>query len=381
MRGHGIRMINSQPIQLSSRNRYYWVDWLRFISAFTVLLVHSRGTVFSSYGELLQEDKNLVILIFYFLTRIGDEAVIVFFVLSGFLVGGKLIEKAQNNTLDINLYIVDRSVRILLPLAPALLLTLIINHTRNLDIEPDTFILNLLSLQGVATHVYGGNAPLWSLAYEVWFYILAGAMYTYYKNPNILTLCLIIFTLSLCAKLQSIYLFCWLIGALVFNLRNISHKISILSYLSVFYAILCIQLGSNSMSLPTKVQQLSYFILPIEYARILLSFGMAIIIKRIINIRPSKKLTLELEDFGTTLASLSYTLYLTHYPILMWYRDIAEPFRTINLKTILIYITINIICLLIAWIMWYFFERHTAQVKRLLHQRLKPNIKLTRLKN
>lgn len=47
---------------------------------------------------------------------------LVFFVLSGFFVGGRAIEKCRKGTFCIKSYAVDRFVRIMLPLLSALLL-------------------------------------------------------------------------------------------------------------------------------------------------------------------------------------------------------------------------------------------------------------------
>jgi peptidoglycan/LPS O-acetylase OafA/YrhL len=57
--------------------------------------------------------------IFFAATRLGGEAVLLFFVLSGFLVGGRIIRRAKSRTFSLKDYSVDRCSRILLPLIPA----------------------------------------------------------------------------------------------------------------------------------------------------------------------------------------------------------------------------------------------------------------------
>ena len=49
---------------------------------------HARSLVFVDYGEL--QSPGLWAKGFYFLTGFGHEAVMVFFVISGYLVGGKV---------------------------------------------------------------------------------------------------------------------------------------------------------------------------------------------------------------------------------------------------------------------------------------------------
>ena len=62
---------------------------LNFASLFSALLVflhHFRNHLFESYD--LVENKTILVKIFYFFTLFGHEAVIIFFILSGFFVGG-----------------------------------------------------------------------------------------------------------------------------------------------------------------------------------------------------------------------------------------------------------------------------------------------------
>jgi peptidoglycan/LPS O-acetylase OafA/YrhL len=120
------------------------------------------------------------------LTAFGQEAVIVFFVLSGFVVALAQERTAQPGFAA---YIRRRAVRIfpiyLLAIALAALLA---------DSNPDprvrtdlpTLIGNLFQLQdisslkpGVGVDVFGGNFPLWSLSYEWWFYLGFYALWRY----------------------------------------------------------------------------------------------------------------------------------------------------------------------------------------------------------
>lgn len=95
---------------------YYWLDLLRFLAAFAVLGCHFRGALFVEYANLTHEYQNPVVFLFYFLTRFGFEAVLVFFVLSGFLVGGKVIQRLVEGSFKARDYAIDRFVRIMLPL-------------------------------------------------------------------------------------------------------------------------------------------------------------------------------------------------------------------------------------------------------------------------
>ena len=57
------------------------LDLLRFVAAAAVALGHIRAATFGAYGALSVDDKSPAAAAFYALTRLGGEAVIVFFVL------------------------------------------------------------------------------------------------------------------------------------------------------------------------------------------------------------------------------------------------------------------------------------------------------------
>lgn len=97
------------------KNHFYWLDALRFIAAFMVLFSHTRNDFFLPWGELPSEQHNPISFVFYFLGRLGHEAVIVFFVLSGFLVGGRGFERIQKGNFRIANYLIDRFSRIYPP--------------------------------------------------------------------------------------------------------------------------------------------------------------------------------------------------------------------------------------------------------------------------
>ena len=72
----------------TTKVHYPWLDVMRFLAALMVVFCHSRNAFFLPYGELSPEQQTPFSMAFYALGRLGHEAVIVFFVLSGFLVGG-----------------------------------------------------------------------------------------------------------------------------------------------------------------------------------------------------------------------------------------------------------------------------------------------------
>ncbi|MDC1505565.1 acyltransferase family protein [Winogradskyella sp.] len=207
---------------MNDKKHLPWLDLFRFIAAFEVLAAHTRGFLFVEYNALISESKTTFTAAFFALTRMGSEAVIIFFVLSGFLVGGKSIERLNNGTFRNKDYIIDRMVRIILPLIPALLLTIICEFIASKSVSLIELVGNLFSLQGILVKPLSGNAPLWSLSYEFWFYLLlffvGGMLLSKVKNWVWflgIVLVLIVFTV-----LNAAYLFCWIIGAAVYLYKS-----------------------------------------------------------------------------------------------------------------------------------------------------------------
>ena len=101
------------------------LDALRGISALIVVGGHERGMFFStlaspsaqekagaSVGTYVRDDLN-----------IGHEAVMVFFVLSGFLVGGSVLKLVRGDSWSWTNYLIKRLTRLWVVLIPALLLS------------------------------------------------------------------------------------------------------------------------------------------------------------------------------------------------------------------------------------------------------------------
>lgn len=114
-----------------------------------------------------------------FIFRFGSEAVIMFFILSGFVIKyswEKSIDQSFKN------YFLRRFIRIYIPLFFIFLLGYSIkSYTEGglADPEWNTLLGNIFMLQdvislkpNVISAVYMGNGVLWSLSYEWWFYML-----------------------------------------------------------------------------------------------------------------------------------------------------------------------------------------------------------------
>jgi len=149
--------------------KLYKIEALRGFAAFYVLLHHT----------IPAKSVNIFGHNFGFLFRFGQEAVILFFLLSGFVINYSYKKSSDKS---FKTYFFNRFLRIYIPLIIVFITTyLLAAHSAKSWIDPQikTLVLNLLMLQdweavkpNVLASAYMGNTPLWSLSYEWWFYML-----------------------------------------------------------------------------------------------------------------------------------------------------------------------------------------------------------------
>ena len=157
-----------------------YLDALRAVAALIVFLTHVRGSFFVKWSELDAASQEPLNYALFMLTRLGRESVIIFFVLSGYLVGGQALSALRCSRFSPVEYFAARVSRLYAVVLPALLLTAALdflggNWSDSHD-GPMAFLINLVFLQQIFGEVYGSNGPLWSLAYEWWFYLMFGLL-------------------------------------------------------------------------------------------------------------------------------------------------------------------------------------------------------------
>lgn len=150
------------------KSKFENLDALRGFAALYVVLHHAVP------HDLRIGDVNVGIFF-----RFGQEAVILFFLLSGFVINYSY-QGSEDKTFKT--YFIKRACRIYVPLLCVMLLGWVIACEAVggfADVRWQDLILNLLMLQdvsslkpGVLVEPYMGNTPLWSLSYEWWFYML-----------------------------------------------------------------------------------------------------------------------------------------------------------------------------------------------------------------
>ncbi len=143
--------------------KLYKLESVRGFAAFYVVLHHTVNVdgVFSN------------------LFKFGQEAVILFFFMSGFVIHYSF-QKSKDKRFS--RYFSNRFYRLYIPLFCIFILGYLVSSYRVgyfIDPELSNLIKNILMLQdieslkpAVIAPPYMGNSPLWSLSYEWWFYML-----------------------------------------------------------------------------------------------------------------------------------------------------------------------------------------------------------------
>jgi peptidoglycan/LPS O-acetylase OafA/YrhL len=159
-------------------NRIKIIDSLRGIAALIVVFHHFM--VFNSTGMQSHVNHNVWSLLL-FISDLNIEAVLFFFIISGFCIGLSLKGILPIQKSSFKNYLIKRCRRILpiyfIGLIMAFLSGLIINRlSQDNSFSFINLAGNLLFLQTPISVVhwfspYGNNGPLWSLSYEMFFYI------------------------------------------------------------------------------------------------------------------------------------------------------------------------------------------------------------------
>lgn len=110
-----------RPIDLTPTASGY-LDIVRSLASMAVMFNHWRAFYFVDYQAVAPPMKTVLVKTLYFLTGFGHQAVMLFFVLSGFFISSSVLRNFERGTWHWRDYAIDRGVRLYLVLVPGLLL-------------------------------------------------------------------------------------------------------------------------------------------------------------------------------------------------------------------------------------------------------------------
>ncbi len=364
-------------------NQYVAFDLLRGIAALLVCAGHIRNFLFVDFGEVA--NPNYFDKLFYFATGIGHQAVIVFFVLSGFFVGGSVWKQLGRAEFSWTDYTFARLSRLWVVLIPALLVTLCFDSLGkflvdsagydgrwrgllssgpgvgidNIALSPLTLLGNAFFLQTVAVPVFGTNGPLWSLANEFWYYLIFPFVAMALYERSSLSLFAVAITggifASLPSGIQTGFLF-WLMGCLAAIAGQSIPRIKLLTLFLIMVIFVASLAGSK--------------LLGGFSSELIVAVPSMILLLVLPHVKPGNRLLLR---GATGLSEMSYSLYLFHFPFaaFCWFVFFAPDQAQPSAFSYVQFFAFFAATLAFCFVMWWLFERHTGHVRSLLKNGLR----------
>lgn len=375
----------SMPLQGAAAKHLIHLDMLRGLAALAVVVGHLRGFLFVDYGSLAS--TGVAMKLFYALTSLGHQAVIAFFALSGFLVGGTALRKMMTGKWSWTQYLVARLSRLWTVVIPALILTLLLDMAGrsfgggagysgeyynllsggpSIDQPADNslyaLIANIAFLQTIAAPVFGTNGPFWSLANEFWYYIVfplaAAAIFVSQSvvQRGILAIIALVLALMLPGHIMVLGLI-WLAGAAAHYLANLP-ALKIL-FSNPLYALLSVS-GVAGIIFYTRLNGALGATLSYD---LLLGVAWALLLPGLAGLPPIGGIYARA---ATGISEISYTLYATHYPLLafVWFSFLAPAQAPPGLRSIALALAMLAMVLVFATVIWWLFERQTFKIRQ-----------------
>jgi len=323
-----VRSVSPGPFQSTVAS--VLLDIVRGVAALLVCVEHWRYLFFIDYPDLTSHRQ--LFFLPYAMCTLGHQAVVIFFVLSGYLVGGHVLRALNTKRWSWSTYLTQRAVRLWIVLIPALLLGglldlialrlhlapalyagLVNNHvTDNVAARLTWTALlgNMFFVQSILTPLFGSNGALWSLANEFWYYMLFPlgllAIRGPYSIPKRFAMAIGFFAVSWFVGLGMVLTFSiWLLGVLlaVVPVRRTSAAMrwtAVALYCPLFVL-------SSSRFTPFKSLNPDYLLGILTFGLLWILLGAQEPSEGRWYVSPARKL-----------ARFSYTLYLVHTPMLMF---------------------------------------------------------------
>lgn len=332
---------SAKPVTLELSLSVY-LDILRITAALLVFAYHAKAKRLN--GEWLSSIGSF-----------GHDAVIIFFVLSGFVIAYTADRAAAQNS-NINLFLKSRLARLTSVAIPALIFTVIADaigqHFKPelyvapyyIDSSPILrFIYNLLFLNEVWFSSWRAfsNGPFWSLSYEFFYYLLFSAAFFLNGKRRIIACCSIV---VIAGPKILLLIPTWLIGVFLYRIsRNLS--ITPTTGLLLILSSICIYILYRMAELPEKLHKFtevslgSNFVQQLKFSQWFLNdYLVAILVAmHILGIAAVASKVRVGKNTGSCIrkvAGMTFTLYLFHYPLLLLHSSVFSNSTVVVLLTL-----------------------------------------------
>lgn len=365
---------------MPENQRLIHLDMLRGIAALIVVVGHIRGFLLVDYGQAGQ--PSVLALPVYLQGGMGHQAVIAFFALSGFLVGGATLRNISAGSWSFPNYLIVRLARLWTVVIPALILTLLLDVLGGifggeagyaglyfgllssgpsienpLDHSFKALIGNVAFLQTIVTPVYGSNGPLWSLAYEFWYYVMIPLGMFAFLSPSsppmrVVALATALLIATIIPFQITILGLIWLAGAMAARMMSIPEMIRV--FKTPWYALGAVGTVMMLVAAGFRYKGTGFdLVLGLAWAATLPALALV------------RDLGHQYRRLAHALSEISYTLYATHFPLLalLYFCAIAPHQWPPGPAMFTIGAVMLCASLLLAWAMWWCFERNTVAVR------------------
>jgi peptidoglycan/LPS O-acetylase OafA/YrhL len=373
------------------------LDAVRGAAALAVLAYHIRYKFFLDYSEV---SSTAFTKLFYIATSFGHDAVMVFFVLSGYLISGTILKDLTARRWSWSHYLINRLTRLYVVLLPGLILTVVWDRLGlqlfpfhpaytgvaqlwkhdffnvRASLTPSIFFANTAFMQSISgVPPLGSNSPLWSLTNEFAYYLIFPvALLTIWSTTGwrarlacaLMTVLLVYYF----GNRILLYFPIWLLGLAVrllprpslpgrraglVRLRNVAVLVMVVGltagrHTSIFQHVA----GAGSLEIGDYVVGITFAI------------GLYVLL---LDRRPSREGLYVRLARGSS--NISYTLYVVHMPFLIFLRAVLNNGRSWSpgLGTSIASALLFVAALAYASVAWYFFEARTSTIRDLVAHR------------
>jgi peptidoglycan/LPS O-acetylase OafA/YrhL len=356
----------------SRKVAYMWMDAARAIAAILVVLGHVRDHLVQTTGVIGWSP-------FLFITGLAHEAVIVFFVLSGYWIGRSVFRDVETKNFWRD-YIIARCTRLYIVLIPAIALTAALDFIGSsilqLPFYDDgggslsfhgfddgthslkTLFGNLAYLQ-FAIRSYGSNSVLWSISFEFWFYMWFPAVLLAARGRYRVVLLSLLF--GFINPSLFFYFLIWGLGVCMFLLdKKMSGGEGQRKFIgSWVYLIVALFLMVLSLLASDKV--------PVRVSDLMLGFTTVAVFLGLLQFKG--KIIEPFYPIATYGKYASYSLYATHFPISIFIAASLESARRpIGINSVFLVFFVVLTCIVVSLIFAHLTEARTGQIKEKIEE-------------
>lgn len=331
------------------------LDFMRGTSAQLVVIGH----LLSFYG--VQQEYEIPV--------IQNFGVLVFFVLSGFLITQTTILKGKEY--GYKNYFIDRFVRIFYSFIPAVLLVVILDYILSqaglydqdkYNNSAANFFGNILMLHAypfagqLGIEAFGTGRIFWTVAVEWWLYIAFGFLYFFWDKRKIniwhkvsffISIPIVFYYIGFRGDGLSLMWFYGFLVAIFYNKLSLNFR----RYIAVLVFLM--------LGMLLRV----YFDRGMYDVALASLFSITLLILMLSDIKLFN--TKWFREFSHFLASFSYSLYLIHYSLICVYIAFIPSKSLVHI--VVIYLLVNIV----SFVFYLFFEKKQYLARRRLKELLR----------